>query len=133
MDNLTTDLMDAIGIGSARRNREFEASQALQQMEYQTNSAREAMNFEASEAEKLRQWETEMSNTAVKRRVKDLKEAGINPILAAGQSASTPTGASGSGHSASGAMASGDGSGVGSVLGFVSNIMSSAAKISKYS
>lgn len=51
-----------------------------------------ANEFSAEEAQKNRDWQERMSSTAFQRAVEDMKRAGINPILAAGTQASTPTG-----------------------------------------
>lgn len=44
---------------------------------------RQTMAFNAAEAQKQREWEEQMANTIYTRSVKNMKEAGINPILAA--------------------------------------------------
>jgi hypothetical protein len=65
-----------------------------------------AQEFNAAEAQKNRDFQLYMSNSAHQREMKDLKKAGLNPILAANKGASTGAGSAASVQGMSGGKSS---------------------------
>ena len=120
-----------------QRQNQFNQKSMLEQMGYNTLGAiaqgiynhienAAAMNFNSTEAMKNREWQEHMSNTAYQRAVADMKEAGLNPILAfQNGGASTPGGSAGTISGASMGAPSASALGVSRASGFVPNSYSS--------
>ena len=62
-----------------------------QQQQSSEKMVEKQMDFQAEQGQIARDYTTDMSNTAVQRNIADMRNAGLNPILAAGQGASTPS------------------------------------------
>lgn len=97
----------AFNSAEAAINRDYNTQMWEEQKNFNSAEAAKNREFQASEAEKTRQWQEHLANTSYQRAVEDLKKAGLNPILAYMNGATTPSGATASGSSASASLASG--------------------------
>lgn len=117
--------------GISQANSAFNAEQAQINRDWQAQQNKIAMDFNASEAAKSRDWQKMMSDTAHQREIKDLKAAGLNPVLSVmgGNGASVTSGATASGVTSSGGQAQADTSGSAALVSLLGSFLNAQIRL----